>query len=446
MDKYLNKIQIAANKFGNFSYIKAITNGVASIVPMIIIGSIYTLLNNIEFKPYMNFLKSTRLSNYLGIPNNVTMGIIALLLSFTTAYHFAKEYNQDGLASGIISMCCFLLLIPLNQLKDGSKLIPMTYLGATGMFTAMIVGLLSARIFIFLTKKNITIKMPESVPPATIKAFSALIPGFIVITIFLVLEAALKATPWESFPNAVSVLIQTPLSGIGNSVWAIILIWMLSNVAWFFGIHGIVVISVVNPILIALDLENLDHTSAGLAATHIVGKNFTNVYAGATGAGIIMGLVICMAFFAKSKQYKMVGRLSLVPDIFSVAEPAIFGTPIVLNMMLIIPFMLVPAISIAVAYFLTTMGILPVISGVQLPWSTPVIVQGFLLGGWRVALYQVFLMAFSTLVYYPFFHVLDKRAYTSELKDEMEKNESDEKKNVTNISEEVNDTSNLVKS
>lgn len=422
MNKYLGKMQSAANKFGNISYIKAITNGVASIVPIIIIGSIYTLINSISWRPYTNFLKHTGLSTYLSLPNNVTMGIIALLLSFTTAYHFAKSFNQDGLSAGIISMCSFLLLIPFGALKDGTTAIPTTYLGATGMFTAMIVGLLAAKLFIFLKEKNITIKMPDSVPPATVKAFSALIPGFITITIFLVIGALLKATPWKTFPNAVSVLIQTPLSGIGNSVWAVAFIWMLSNFVWFFGIHGIVVISVVNPILIALDLQNLDRVGAGLAATHIVGKNFTNVYGGATGAGIIMGLVICMTFFARSKQYKTIGRLSIIPDIFSVAEPAIFGTPLILNMMLLLPLLLVPTISIFVAFFLTKLSILPIISGIQLPWSTPVIIQGFLLGGWRVALYQVGLLIFSTAAYYPFFKVLDNRAYKAELQETMADN------------------------
>lgn len=418
MHNFISKIQYIATKFGNIKFIKAITNGVASIVPAIIIGSVYTLFNNISFQPYVNFLKSTGLNVYLGIPNGVTMGIIALLLSFTTAFHYAEEYKQDGLSAGIISLSSFLLMIPFTVLKDGTKAIPTTFLGATGMFTAMIVGIIAGRLFIFMKQKNITIKMPDSVPPATIKAFSALIPGFIVITFFLIISALIKITPWETFPNAVSALIQTPLSGIGNSVWATALIWMLSNFVWFFGIHGIVVISVVNPILIALDLQNFDRVSAGLQATHIIGKNFTNVYAGATGTGIMMGLIICMTFFAKSKQYKTIGRISLVPDIFSVAEPAIFGIPIVLNVTLLLPLVLVPTVSIFVAFFMTKLGLLPILSGLQLPWSTPVVLQGFLLGGWRVALYQVVLLLFSTVAYYPFFKVLDKKAYTAELAQE----------------------------
>jgi PTS system cellobiose-specific IIC component len=197
-------------------------------------------------------------------------------------------------------------------------------------------------------------------------------------------------------------------------VWAVSLIWLLSNFVWFFGIHGIVVVSVVNPILISIDLDNLEKTSAGLEATQIIGKNFTNVYGGMTGAGIIMGLIILMTFFAKSKQYRTLGRLSIVPDIFSIAEPAIFGTPIVLNLVLIIPFMIIPTISTIVAFFLTKAGILPILSGIQLPWSMPVILQGFLLGGWRVALYQAALLVFSALAYYPFFKVLDQRAFAIE--------------------------------
>ncbi|OJG12733.1 PTS system, lactose/cellobiose family IIC component [Enterococcus asini] len=414
MEKYINKVQMFASKFGNISYVKAITDGVSAVIPAIIIGSIYTLLGNIQIKPYLDFIDSTGIKDYLSLPNNTTMGIVSILLTFTVAYSFAHSANQDGVSAGIISICSFVLLIPFEVLESGSKGIPIIWLGAQGMFMAMIVGVVVGKIFVVLKEKNIEIKMPENVPPATVRAFSAIIPGFIIITVFLLIAAVLKNTSFVTFPQMVSTLIQTPLSGIGNSVWAVALIWMLSNFVWFFGIHGIVVVSVVNPILISIDLDNLEQTSAGLEATRIIGKNFTNVYGGATGAGVIMGLIILMTFFAKSKQYRTLGKLSIIPDIFSIAEPAIFGTPIVLNLVLIIPFILIPTISIFAAFFLTKVGILPILNGVQLPWSIPVVLQGFLLGGWRVALYQVVLLVFSVIAYYPFFKVLDKKAYALE--------------------------------
>ena len=414
MEKYIDRVQIFANKFGSISYIKAITDGVSAVIPAIIIGSLYTLFGNIQFQPYLDFLESTGIKNYLSIPNNTTMGIISILLTFTVAYNFAHNFKQDGVSAGIISVCSFILLIPFELLESGSKAIPVVWLGAQGMFMAMIVGVITGKLFVVMKEKNMEIKMPENVPPATVRAFSAIIPGFIIITLFLIIHIVLENTPFGTFPQLVSTLIQTPLSGIGNSVWAVALIWLLSNFVWFFGIHGIVVVSVVNPILISIDLDNLEKTSAGLEATQIIGKNFTNVYGGMTGAGIIMGLIILMTFFAKSKQYRTLGRLSIVPDIFSIAEPAIFGTPIVLNLVLIIPFMLIPTISTIVAFFLTKAGILPILSGIQLPWSMPVILQGFLLGGWKVALYQAALLVFSALAYYPFFKVLDQRAFAIE--------------------------------
>lgn len=414
MEKYIDRVQIFANKFGSISYIKAITDGVSTVIPAIIIGSLYTLLGNIQFQPYLDFLESSGIKSYLSIPNNTTMGIISILLTFTVAYNFAHNFKQDGVSAGIISVCSFILLIPFELLESGSKAIPVVWLGAQGMFMAMIVGVITGKLFVVMKEKNMEIKMPENVPPATVRAFSAIIPGFIIITLFLIIHISLEKTPFGTFPQLVSTLIQTPLSGIGNSVWAVALIWLLSNFVWFFGIHGIVVVSVVNPILISIDLDNLEKTSTGLEATQIIGKNFTNVYGGMTGAGIIMGLIILMTFFAKSKQYRTLGRLSIVPDIFSIAEPAIFGTPIVLNLVLIIPFMLIPTISTIVAFFLTKAGILPILSGIQLPWSMPVILQGFLLGGWRVALYQAALLVFSALAYYPFFKVLDQRAFAIE--------------------------------
>lgn len=420
MNKYIEKIQVLATKLGNFSYINAITNGITSALPAIIIGSIYTLLCNIQFQPYLDFINKTRLINYLSVPNGTTMGIVAFLMAFTIAYHFANNHKQDGLSAGIISMSSFLILIPFELTESGGKAIPTSWLGATGMFTAMIVGLIAGKLFVFLKEKNIGIKMPDSVPPATVKAFSAIIPGFIITGVFLVMRAIFSITSFETFPQAISSIIQTPLLGIGDSVWAIALIYFLSNLVWFFGIHGIVIISVVQPILMALDLENLDRVTAGGEAIHIIGKNFTNIYGGMTGAGITIGLVILMIFRAKSQQYKTLGKLSIVPGIFCINEPVIFGTPIVLNPFLIIPFILVPTISIFVAYFLTQLGILPILSGLQLPWSMPPIISGFMLGGWRVALYQAVLIVVSVIIYYPFFRALDKKTFEDELRVEAE--------------------------
>ncbi|MFR0814220.1 MAG: PTS transporter subunit EIIC [Enterococcus casseliflavus] len=202
MEKYIDRVQIFANKFGSISYIKAITDGVSAVIPAIIIGSLYTLLGNIQFQPYLDFLESTGIKSYLSIPNNTTMGIISILLTFTVAYNFAHNFKQDGVSAGIISVCSFILLIPFELLESGSKAIPVVWLGAQGMFMAMIVGVITGKLFVVMKEKNMEIKMPENVPPATVRAFSAIIPGFIIITLFLIIHIGLEKNSFWNFSHS----------------------------------------------------------------------------------------------------------------------------------------------------------------------------------------------------------------------------------------------------
>ncbi|MGR5653999.1 PTS sugar transporter subunit IIC [Thomasclavelia ramosa] len=412
--KVIDKFGQAAVKFSSIPIIKAVLNGIMMATPFIMVGSIFTLLNNIPWDPYINFLTDTNIADLFNTANRFTMGIIALIVSFTVAYQHVKDKKSEAVAAGIVSACSFLILIPTVALENGSVTIDINALGSSNLFTAIIVAILASMLFDFFVQKGLVIKLPASVPPATMSAFTSLIPAFIVIIIFATINILFKITTFGSFPNMITTLIQTPLLGLGGTVWAIVVFYLLSNAVWFAGIHGNVVMSVVAPVLLALDMENVALVEAGKAATNIVGQNFANVYAGMSGAGITLGLAILMAFVAKSERYKTVGRISVVPGIFCINEPVVFGTPIMFNVTMIIPFISLPIISIFLAYGLTSLGILPVLSGVQLPWSTPCVLLGFLLGGWKVAAYQIFLIILSIVIYYPFFKQLDKAAYIEE--------------------------------
>ena len=376
--KVIDKFGQAAVKFSSIPIIKAVSNGIMMATPFIMVGSIFTLLNNIPWDPYINFLTDTNIADLFNTANRFTMGIIALIVSFTVAYQHVKDKKSEAVAAGIVSACSFLILIPTVALENGSVTIDINALGSSNLFTAIIVAILASMLFDFFVQKGLVIKLPASVPPATMSAFTSLIPAFIVIIIFATINILFKITTFGSFPNMITTLIQTPLLGLGGTVWAIVVFYLLSNAVWFAGIHGNVVMSVVAPVLLALDMENVALVEAGKAATNIVGQNFANVYAGMSGAGITLGLAILMAFVAKSERYKTVGRISVVPGIFCINEPVVFGTPIMFNVTMIIPFISLPIISIFLAYGLTSLGILPVLSGVQLPEYTLRIIRIFI--------------------------------------------------------------------
>jgi len=135
---------------------------------------------------------------------------------------------------------------------------------------------------------------------------------------------------------------------------------------------------------------------------YIVTDQFTAVFINLTGTGTTLGLVIFMAFFAKSKQLKELGKLSFIPSIFNINEPVIFGTPIVMNPFLFMPFVLTTTLVGVLMYGAIAFGLVPPFSGVTVPWTTPAIISGFLLGGWRMAVAQVIILGISIAMYFPF--------------------------------------------
>ena len=145
-----------------------------------------------------------------------------------------------------------------------------------------------------------------------------------------------------------------------------------------------------------------------------------------TGAGITIGLVLYMALRAKSKQLREIGKLGLIPSFFNVNEPVLFGTPIVLNPMLLVPFMLTPMLAGIIEYVAIYTGLCPMYGGVVVPWTTPVIISGFLVGGWRTALLQAVVLVLSVVIYFPFIRSMDRRYVKDEMARAAEEDAADE--------------------
>ena len=206
------------------------------------------------------------------------------------------------------------------------------------------------------------------------------------------------AATGKNLPNFIMSILTPAISGVDN-IWMFMGIYLFSNILWLFGINGS---SIVFPIVFALCIANTgvnaELVNAGKAPTAIINlQMFRYVLIG--GAGNTLGLVLLMCK-SKSKHIRSIGRLSVLPGICGINEPIIFGTPIVLNIYLLIPFVLVPLIIGISSYLLMYMGILPLFSGVMVPWTTPPIISGLLIGGWRVALWQFVMIVVSFVIYF----------------------------------------------
>ncbi len=350
-------------------------------------------------------------------------------------YAYAREIGADKIQGAIVSLVSFIILMPTAIPYEGVegpsfvRAIGFSYIGTNGIFLAMLVSILSVRIFNWGYKKGWTIKLPHGVPPAVFDSFAALIPSFLVMFVFFLVRIGFELTPYESAHNFIYTVLQAPLMGVGNSLGAQIVYVVSCSVFWFFGINGPAVAnSVFSPIFRTLSMENLAAFEAGLPLPHIYTGQFVDLFQTFGGGGSTLSLVILMVTVCKSERIKQLGKLSLVPGIFGINEPIIFGLPIVLNPVMIIPFIGVPLMNTILSAIAFETGFLPYTNGVSLPWTTPLGFSGYLsTGSLKASAFQVLLLILGCFVYYPFIKILDK----SYLKDEENQSEEDELEDIS---------------
>ncbi|MDO5085428.1 MAG: PTS transporter subunit EIIC, partial [Erysipelotrichaceae bacterium] len=303
-------------------------------------------------------------------------------------------------------------------------------LGTRGMFLAMITGILSVQIFAWALKRKLIIRLPDGVPPAVMDSFASLIPAAIAIVIFSIVNIIFANTHYEYAHNFIYEILQAPLIGLGKTHLFEVIYQFLSTLFWFFGINGPAVTNTIfGPIHKALTLENYNAAQAGLQMTNIYTAGFSDFFCNFGGGGSTLGLVIMMSVIGKSNRIKTLGRLSLPAGIFGINEPIIFGLPIVLNPIMVIPFILTPVANTVLATLATVFKIIPITNGAQLPWTMPIGFSGFLITGSIVAsLFQFFLLFVDMAIYYPFLRVLDKKYL-------------EEEKNLVDVKDEIDELS-----
>ena len=432
---FQNTILPAVMKFVNTRGIRAIKDGLVYSMPLIIVGAVYLLLFQLPVQALADMVTASGAVPYLAHAYTSTFQITGLIAALGVAYQWAKNEGLEPISAGIISIAVFLILIPDYVVVDaeaGTTVsgLDKTWLAGQGMIGALIAGLLTGLVYSWFIKKDIRIKMPDGVPDGVAAAFTGLIPAAVMITaatvIYGLCDAIFHVTPIE----IIYKWLQTPLQGFGDSLVGVIVFETLIPLLWWFGVHGATVVgSVSSTIATTNNLENADIfaklTAQGMSRSeaiaalpanggHIFTDAFVNCFQAITGSGVTMGLVIFMVFFAKSEQMKQVGRLGLGSGIFNINEPILFGTPIVMNPQLFIPFVLAPVIGNALAYILTSIGFIPYTMGVTVPWTTPPIISGFLCIGWQGALMQIIELVISFFLYLPFARAVDNELYAHE--------------------------------
>lgn len=419
LEKYFVPV---ANKIAKQRHVEAVKDGVVMTMPLTITGSIFLILAFLPLPGYSELLQKYNIGTYLSYISGACFGIIALIATAGISYSLATSYKMKELSIPIVIITLASYFVTIMPTAENGHL-SLGYLGATSLFPGIVISLISVEIIKKIVDKGITIKMPDSVPPAIAKTFISLIPAVATITFWGIVTIILSTTGLKNLHDAVNIIVGTPLKYVGDSLGGQLAVVFTIVLLWTAGIHGASIVGgVMSPIYLENILYNANLAATGVDNIHsngfkIASEAFKNLTIEIGGSGSTIGLVLLMLFFAKSKQLKEVGKLAITPAIFNINEPVIFGTPIVMNPILMIPFIISPLVATTITWFAMKFDLVKIPFAI-VPWTTPPIIGGLLASGFAisVAVITIVNIIVSTLIYYPFFKIYDKQLLEEESK------------------------------
>ncbi len=428
MDKFIKwsekNLVPVAGKFGSQRHLVSIRDGFIALLPLTLAGSFAVLLNVFlrdipTSLGWENFVNQEAIQWLIGLNGQVwwaTIAMMALVFSFTLAYNLAKNSGVDGLPAGVVGLMIFIATNPQEWIEVGSNgsqgVLQSVYLGATGLFTAMIFILILMELYCWIIKRNITIKMPDSVPPAVSKAFVSVIPGVVVVYLSAIATIIITSAAGMPVNNLISEVIQKPLMELSQGYPAVLLVTILTQILWFLGLHGMNVLApIYESLWTVAQNTNISDVANGSEPTYLWVRASFDIYAMVGGSGMTIGLIASMFILGKREDTRTIAKIGLAPGIFNINEPMVFGVPIVLNPIYLIPWILVPVVTVTIGYFMTVIGFAgPVIAGP--PWVTPGIISAFIATGGSVgaAITAAICLAVSVVIWAPFVVLAEKDA------------------------------------
>ncbi|MGL4676371.1 MAG: PTS sugar transporter subunit IIC [Brevinema sp.] len=404
-----------ADKIGNQKHLQAVRNGVIMTLPLTIVGSFFVIFLNIPIEGYMNFINPYR--NILDIPFRFTVGMMALYCSFSIAVCLGKNYKLDSISCGFLGVLAFLCssTVPtivtqnIEGVISAGRFINIGQFSASNLFSAILCSLISVEIYRVMKEKKITIKMPEGVPEGVANSFGALLPALVVIVVFWGIRHWLNVDINSILTNLLMPLKQFL---VGNSLLGGLITVFLICFFWVLGIHGPAILGpIIRPMWDSAIADNMEAFTSGVPASdlpYIFTEQFLQWFIWIGGSGLTLPLV-CFFLFSKSKYLSQLGKLSIIPGVFNINEPIIFGAPIVLNPILAIPFIITPLVATVVAYLFTYFAWVPLMMA-RLPFTLPAPLAAIISTDWTLMAGLLVCLNFviGLVIYYPFFKRFEK--------------------------------------
>lgn len=413
-----------ANRFGSNKVIRAISAGLMYTLPLTLGASIFSILAAFPIPAVNKWLASAGLSAQFSSVMGGTLNIIALLIAFSIPYVYTKlldKPNTNPLMAAFLSVSAFIILMPqsVGAGKDQIAALSYNYLGSSAMFVAIVLGLIISRLYVLLSQTNkLRIRMPEGVPSMVSQSFEPILISVIILILIVTLRISMSYTVFGNVFNVIQFLIADPLAKMASSVPLFILIGIFANLLFFFGIHPNAINSALVPILMSMTLANVKAFTAGTVLPYKT-VMIVNAFLNNDGVGSTLSLLIAAFIVAKSKRYRSFSKIALVPNLFNINEPVIFGFPIMLNPILFFPFAISTLITGIIGYIGAATGFIsyynPVLGlGLASLWTIPKVISSFFVMGWQGFVLRLFAFVVMVLVYMPFVKVLDRTELASE--------------------------------
>ncbi len=405
--EYLNKYVVPPLAVvSEWTFMKAIRAGMIAIVPLTIIGGFFMIIAYMPIpgwedwvEPYLPLLE---------IPNKATFGLLSIFVCFSIAYNLGKELKQEAIVSGSMALLIFLMIqidITFEELTftEGS-------LGSGGLFTAILIALIIPYVQKFFTDKSLIIKLPDNVPSVVYESFASLIPLLFLVVVFWLLRFVLGVDI-----NGLLQWILSPLVRGLDTLPGILLYTFTVTLLWSVGINGDNTMdAIVAPVFLMYLGANVEAMTLGEPLPYVTALGFftTFVNVGGTGATIALAIIL---WNSKEPSLRKVARVSMPTQIFQINEPIFFGVPIVLNPLLMIPYVL-SAMSLTTGTYLLMYWQVIQRPFVPVPWTTPPIIGHYLVSGgdWKAAVWGVVSIFIAIAIYYPFAKILERQRLQEE--------------------------------
>ena len=418
MDKisdFTMKLAGPIGKFAEKPVIASIQDGLVATMPVIIIGSIFLILYVLgspsigdSGKALLPFLED--LAPKFVVVNSLTMNFLAFYTSLTISMSYGKRLNLDLMTAALLGAGTF-FMINLNGVTDG--MISVNAFSASGLFVTMITSIVAVRIYKLFIDKNITIRMPASVPPNVGNAFTSLIPFACIFTIAWVVRTVLDIDLVVWFTE----LLQ-PLFSAADNIWMYTFRMTTQNILWSVGLHGDnMVASVFTPLTTMWTAENAEALAQGVSGVNLPHVMTNSGVDRLTNWTATVWPLILLMITSRVKYLRSLGWACFPSAIFTIVEPVIFGLPLALNPFLIIPFILIGTIAAIVGYAAFQFGLIARFYA-TLPWATPPFILGPLgTGDWKTIILVIVVFLIGLVIYFPFFRAFEN----AELKKEAER-------------------------